>query len=53
MGPLLHRLGLHGANWEAYGHRGNIWRRCTVCGRRRILSFDDASEIPPEKVLPR
>jgi hypothetical protein len=53
MSLLLHRLGFHGPNWEAYWHMGNIWTRCTVCGRRRMLSFDDASEMPPEKVLPQ
>jgi hypothetical protein len=51
--PLRHRLGFHGANWHPFWLRGNVWTECIVCGARRMPSFGDASEIPPEEIAPR
>lgn len=50
MTRYLHRLGFHGRNWRPYWCMGNIWVRCTVCDRRRMLSFDNASEAPLEMI---
>jgi hypothetical protein len=45
-----HKLGLHGRNWRLFWKDGNIWTRCEVCRAERMLSFADASEIPPDQI---
>ena len=43
---FLHKVGFHGSSWEPYWFTGNVWVKCRVCGKSRMLPFDAVSEVP-------